>query len=95
MQSENKSSGYQIRLFIAGQTSKSEIAIANIQHIFARLEIPLELIIVDVLEDPEVAEQFRILATPTLIKLSPLPVRRIIGDLSDERKLYSGLGIAR
>ena len=93
MQAANISSSYKINLFIAGQTAKSELAIANIQRIFAGLNIPLELDIIDVLEEPELAEQFRILATPTLLKVSPLPVRRIIGDLSDERKLFSGLGI--
>jgi circadian clock protein KaiB len=52
-----------------------------------------EITIVDVLERPEEAEANRILATPTLIKKSPPPVRRIVGDMSDTSKVLSGLGL--
>ena len=93
MLSEKISSGYRLKLFITGQTAKSDIAISNIQKIFSQMDVPLDLTIIDVLEQPELAEDSRILATPTLIKISPLPVRRIIGDLSDEKKVCSGLGL--
>ena len=83
---------YYVKLFVTGQTAKSDNAISNIRAVFAHLGYPLELTIIDVLEQPELAEEYKILATPTLIKISPLPVRRIIGDLSDENKLRLGLG---
>ena len=94
MRSEETSSDYHIKLFITGQTAKSDIAISNIQKIFTRMDLSLDLTIIDILEQPHLAEECRILATPTLIKTSPLPVRRIIGDLSDENKLCSGLGLS-
>jgi circadian clock protein KaiB len=52
-----------------------------------------ELIIIDVLETPELAEQEKIMATPTVIKELPLPTRRIIGDLTDENKVMMGLDL--
>jgi circadian clock protein KaiB len=75
---------YSFKLFVTGQNSRAERAIANLQK-FCDEELggDYQLIIVDVLERPHEAEAHRILATPTLIKETPLPVRRIIGDLSD------------
>jgi circadian clock protein KaiB len=52
-----------------------------------------ELVIVDILERPQLAEEQKILATPTLIRESPLPVRRVIGDLSDKEKLLLALDL--
>lgn len=86
---------YFLKLFVAGQTAKADIAVANIQSIFRRLDLPYDLVIVDILEQPHLAEEFRILATPTLFRISPLPVRRLIGDLSDEERVCQGLGFPR
>ena len=84
-----------LTLYVTGRTSRSERAISNLQHIAHETKISdCELSVVDVLEQPHLAEEERIIATPTLVKSSPPPVRRIIGDLSDidEVALRLGLG---
>jgi len=81
-----------LRLYVTGQTQRSERALTTIRRICEReLEGRYELIVIDVLERPQLAEDERILATPTLIKEVPLPLRRIIGDLSDVEKILVGL----
>ena len=83
---------YLLKLFITGQTIRSGRAIANLRQIIEKeLGTEYELIIIDVLEQPQVAENEKILATPTLIKEFPPPVRRIIGDLSDTKRVLVGL----
>ena len=85
---------YLLKLYVTGRTSRSERAIANLRRICAE-ELPgqCEVMIVDVLERPELAEEDRILATPTLIRESPPPARRIIGDLSDPKLVVFGLSL--
>ena len=79
---------------MTGKTPRAELAIANLQRICdAELQGKYELQVIDVLEHPEVAEEERILATPTLIKRLPPPLRRIIGDLSDKEKVLLGLEV--
>lgn len=85
-----------LHLFIAGRTVRAERAIATLrricEHELANYEC--ELNIVDVLAEPQQAEVRRILATPTLIKELPSPVRRIIGDLGgDPRELLAALNL--
>jgi circadian clock protein KaiB len=83
---------YQLKLFITGQTQRSERAISNLRRICEEeLETGYKLVIIDVLEQPQAAEKQKILATPTLIKENPPPVRRIIGDLSDTKQVLLGL----
>jgi len=84
---------YRLKLFITGQTANSDLAIANLKELFDQSHIDYELSIVDVLEHPGLAEKERVMATPTLIKLSPPPVRRIIGDFSDTQRVIIGLGL--
>lgn len=85
---------YLLKLYITGRTPKSEQCIANLQAICEReLEGRYELRIIDVLENPQLAEDEKILATPTLIKELPPPIRRIIGDLSDTEKVLLGLDL--
>jgi circadian clock protein KaiB len=81
-------------LYVTGKTSKAEIAIANLRRICDE-ELPgkYELEIIDVLEQPQLAEDEKILATPTLIKKLPPPLRRVIGDLSDREKVLLGLEV--
>lgn len=83
---------YLFKLYITGQTPRSIRAIDNL-HRTCRLVLAdqYELTIVDILEQPQAAEDDKILATPTLIKISPPPLRRIIGDLSDMEKVLLGL----
>lgn len=83
-----------LKLYITGHTSRSEQAIANLRRICEeRLSEQVELEIVDILEQPYLAEQEKIIATPTLIRVSPPPARRVIGDLSDTKKVLFGLSL--
>ena len=83
-----------LRLYVAGRTSKAEVAIANLRRICEEeLRGEYDLEVIDVLEQPQLAEDEKILATPTLIKLLPLPLRRVIGDLSDRDKVLLGLEV--
>ena len=85
---------YILKLYITGQTARSAQAVANLQRICTEwLEGACEISVIDVLECPELAEQDKILATPTLIKISPPPARRVIGDLTDIEKVMWGLGL--
>jgi circadian clock protein KaiB len=87
-------SSYLLRLFVTGKTPRAEQAIANLQRICEEeLQGQYELEIIDVLEHPELAEDEKILATPTLIKRLPPPLRRVIGDLSDRDKVLLGLNV--
>lgn len=83
-----------LRLYVTDQTPRSEQAIVNLRRICeSRLHGCYEIDIIDVLEQPQRAEQEKIIATPTLIRVSPPPSRRIIGDLSDTDKVLNGLGL--
>lgn len=85
---------YVLKLFVAGTSARTTRAIANLTRLCEE-EFPAryELLVVDVTDEPAIAEQEKVLATPTLIKQSPLPVRRIIGDLSDKEKVLAGMGL--
>ncbi len=73
-----------IKLYIAGETSRSRKAVGNLRRIVdEHLGGRAEAIIIDILEHPGVARAERLLAIPTLVKERPLPTRRVVGDLSD------------
>ena len=77
-------STYRFRLFVTGETGRSRQAAENLRELCeARVADLYELEVIDVLDHPELAEEDRIIATPTAIRLLPLPARRVIGDLSD------------
>ena len=78
---------YVLALYITGQSVRSLQAIANLRRLCEHFGDTCELTIVDVLERPQLAEDERILATPTVIRRRPLPMRRVIGDLSDLEKV--------
>ena len=84
-----------LKLYVTGQTQRSARAIANLRRI---CEIDLngkyEMVVIDVLERPQLAEDERILATPTLVKALPPPLSRVIGDLNDKEKVLVGLDLA-
>jgi circadian clock protein KaiB len=81
-------------LFVTGRTRQSQRAIQNLRGFFAEApDVEYELTIIDVLEQPERAEERHILATPTLIRTSPLPPLRIIGDLSERDVVRQALGL--
>lgn len=87
---------YKLRLYVTGRTAKSHRAIENLREICeSALEGSYEVDVIDVLEHPQLAENEKILATPTLVKRLPEPVRKIIGDLSDREKVLIGLDLER
>jgi len=83
---------YELRLYLAGHSPKSVRAVENLrrvceEHLAGRYRIEL----VDLLENPQLARGDEIIAVPTLVRKLPVPVRKIIGDLSDTEKLLVGL----
>jgi circadian clock protein KaiB len=83
-----------LKLYVTGKTPKSERAILNLQRLCKeRLEGKYQIKVIDVLENPEVAENEKIIATPALIRELPPPIRSIIGDLSDIEKVLYGLDL--
>lgn len=85
---------YLLRLYVTGTSPRAQVAIANLRRICEQeLRGQYELEVIDVLEHPEQAEREKILATPTLIKQLPPPLRRVIGDLSDKDKVLLGLEV--
>lgn len=75
---------YSFRLYVTGETARSRQAVASLRALCeARVAGHYELEVIDVRERPDLAEDDRVIATPTVIKLAPLPRQRVIGDLSD------------
>lgn len=86
---------YVLRLFVTGTTSRSQRAIENMRIICEeRLAGRYDLEIIDVYENPDATRELQVIATPTLVKILPEPLRRIIGDLSDREKVLAGLNLA-
>jgi circadian clock protein KaiB len=86
---------YVLRLFTTGTTPRSTRAIRNLSEICeANLRGKYELEVIDIYQEPGRASESDIIAAPTLIKIEPLPVRRIVGDLSDRNKVLLHLAIA-
>lgn len=85
---------YLLKLYVTGETPNSVTALANIRKVCEE-ELPgeYELKVVDVLTEPALAEEDKIIATPTLVKSLPLPLRRVIGDLSQKEKILLGLDL--
>jgi circadian clock protein KaiB len=85
---------YVLRLYITGTTPRSARAIANIRKICElHLDGRHDLEVVDIAEYPALAGDEQIIAAPTLIKKSPLPLRRFIGDMSQTERILSGLNL--
>jgi circadian clock protein KaiB len=85
---------YILKLYVSGRSPRAQAAIANLERICEQdLAGRYTLEIVDVLKDPAAAESDKILATPTLVKRLPPPLRRVIGDLSDKDKVLLGLEV--
>jgi circadian clock protein KaiB len=91
---EIQAARYKLRLVIAGNSERSRRAIENLQQLCAdHLSGQVDLEVVDIYQRPDLAEEYQVIAAPTLVKLLPLPVRRIIGDLSQEDRVLHGLEI--
>ena len=85
---------YKLRLFVTGSTPRSARAIANMRRICEEnLSGRYDLEVVDVYENPDATRELQIVATPTLVKILPEPLRRIIGDLSNKEKVLAGLNL--
>jgi circadian clock protein KaiB len=83
-----------LRLYVSGSTSKSALAVENIKRICEQyLKNRYDLEVIDIYQQPKLARDEQIIAVPTLIKRSPPPLRRLIGDLSDLKKVLFGLGL--
>jgi circadian clock protein KaiB len=87
---------YQLRLYVTGQTDRSQAAMSNLRricevHLYGRYDLE----VIDLAENPKLAAEDRILATPTLVRRRPTPVKRIVGDLSDTEKLLVRLDIRK
>jgi circadian clock protein KaiB len=82
-----------LRLYVVGGTPPSERAVRGVERLRAELDGEADVEVVDLRERPDVAEQERIIATPLLVRVSPEPVRRIVGDLSDLERVRWSLGL--
>lgn len=81
-------------MYVAGQTPKSILALKNItRYCQENLEGRYAIEVIDLLKTPQLAQGDQIIAIPTLIRKVPVPIRKIIGDLSDEEKVLVGLNI--
>jgi len=85
---------WELRLYVAGQTDKSIRAIKNLtrickEHLDGRYSIE----VIDLLEQPQLAQGDQILAIPTLVRRLPEPIKKIIGDLSNEQRVLVGLDV--
>jgi len=87
---------YQLQLYVAGKLYKNNKAINNLQKYCEKhLEGRYTIEVIDLLENPHLAEGQQIIATPTLIKRLPEPVRILIGDLSNEVKFLVGMNLKK
>jgi circadian clock protein KaiB len=85
---------WELRLYVAGQTTKSVTALANLKkYCEEHLKGRYQLEVIDLLLHPQLAEGDQILAIPTLVRKVPKPIRKIIGDLSNQEKVLVGLDI--
>jgi len=90
------SSRHVLRLYVAGQTPKSVLAIANIKRICEEnLQGQYELEVIDLYQQPQLAQGEQIVAVPTLIRKLPPPLHRIIGDMSDTERVLVGLDLQK
>lgn len=96
-QQESKSNNeiWELRLYVAGQTARSAAALANLKqvcedHLSGRYRIE----VIDLLKDPQLARGDQIVATPTVVRKRPEPIRRIVGDLSNADRVRLGLQLS-
>lgn len=91
---DNEDGRYVLRLFVAGTTPGSVRAVENLRKICdENLEGRFDLEVIDVYQEPTLARDEQIIAVPTLVKKLPAPLRRVLGDLSDQERVLVGLDI--
>jgi circadian clock protein KaiB len=87
---------YVLRLYVTGATDRSSRAITNIRWFCERyLKGRYDLVVIDIYQQPSLAQTQEIIAAPTLVKSEPLPLKRLVGDFSDRERLVAGLGFQR
>jgi circadian clock protein KaiB len=85
---------WELRLYVAGQTPKCLTALTNLNRICEEhMPGQYRLEVIDLLENPRLAREHQILAIPTLVRKLPVPVRKIIGDLSNQERVLLGLDV--
>lgn len=91
---ERKAEKYMLRLYVTGQTLRSMRSIENVRGICEKyLKGRYDLEVIDIYQQPALAAEGQILAAPTVIKSTPLPLRRLVGDFSDQSRVLAGLGL--
>jgi circadian clock protein KaiB len=94
LQKTSAAPAFQLRLYVAGQTAKSLAAITNLERICkTHLAGQYSIEVVDLTKTPQLAAGDQILAVPTLVRRLPEPIKKIIGDLSNEERVLVGLDI--
>ncbi|MGI4821974.1 MAG: circadian clock KaiB family protein [Janthinobacterium lividum] len=85
---------WELRLYVAGQTTKSVAALANLRR-YCEEHVPgrYQLEVIDLMQNPQLAEGDQILAIPTVVRKVPEPIRKVIGDLSNEERVLVGLDL--
>ena len=84
---------YVLRLYITGMTPRSQAALRNVKKICNQYMENCELEVIDIYQQPQLAKGDQIIAVPTLVKKLPLPLRKLIGDLSQEDRILLGLDL--
>lgn len=85
---------YQLRLYVAGQTSRSIAALSNLKNICEEhLRGRYRIEVIDLIERPQLAKGHQIVALPTLVRKLPRPIRKLVGDLSDTERALVGLDL--
>lgn len=93
---DSKDTHYVFRLYVAGSTQKSANTILKLRQVCEEyLKGRYELEVVDIYQQPSVAKTDEVIATPTLVKRLPLPIRRIIGDLTEKDRILVGLNLSQ
>ena len=94
MMAESPPARWNLRLYVAGQTEHSVRAFENLRRLCEEhLPGQYDIEIIDLLREPQLAKGEQVIAAPTLIKKLPLPLRRLIGDMADTKKLLVGLDL--
>jgi circadian clock protein KaiB len=92
--SHSRQAEYVLRLYVSGSTLRSTLAVENIKQVCEQhLKNRYDLEVIDIYQQADLAREEQIVAVPTLIKRLPLPLRRLIGDLSNLKKVLFGLDL--
>jgi circadian clock protein KaiB len=92
--SQRKSSLWNLRLYVAGESPRCVAALSNLRRICEEhMNGKYHIEVIDLMKNPQLAQGHQILAVPTLVRTLPEPIRKIIGDLSDTQRVLMGLNL--